>query len=187
MSFDKELLGQAAALLDACRARGAKIVTAESCTGGLIAGALTAIPGSSDVVERGFVVYSNQAKEEELDVDPALIARFGAVSEDVARAMAEGALARAPAELSLACTGIAGPGGGSAKKPVGRVHIAVAKRGGGTAHRQMDYGDAGREAVRMATVRDALALAAAVLGGGQSGVSEPRKAGTPRRRASRGA
>jgi nicotinamide-nucleotide amidase len=164
MNFDADLVRRAALLLDACRARGTKIVTAESCTGGLIAGALTAIAGSSDVVERGFVTYSNLAKEQELGVDPALIARFGAVSEDVARAMAAGALARAPAELSLACTGIAGPGGGGAKKPVGRVHIAVARRDGETAHRQMDFGDIGREAVRMAAVREALALAAAVLG-----------------------
>ena len=160
MSFKPGLLRQAAALLDACRERREMIVTAESCTGGLIAGVLTAIAGSSAVVERGFVVYSNRAKAEDLGVDPALIVRFGAVSEAVARAMAEGALGRAPAGLAIACTGIAGPGGGSPGKPVGLVHIAVARAHGQTAHRRMDYGDIGREEARLAAVRDALALAA---------------------------
>jgi nicotinamide-nucleotide amidase len=169
MSFDAALLKQAADLLAACRARGEMIVTAESCTGGLIAGVLTAIAGSSDVVERGFVVYSNRAKEENLGVDPAVIARSGAVSEAVARAMAEGALTRAPAGLAIACTGVAGPGGGSKAKPVGRVHIAVARSDGPTAHRRMDYGDIGRDEVRIATVRDALALAAKALGAKSGG------------------
>ena len=182
MSFDTELLKQAADLLAACRARGDMIVTAESCTGGLIAGALTAVAGSSDVVERGFVVYSNRAKEENLGVDPALIIRFGSVSEAVARAMAEGALTKAPASLSIACTGIAGPGGGSKQKPVGLVHIAVALSGGKTAHRRMDYGDIGREEVRIATVRDALALAAKAVkikNGGRKAASGNRAAKAP--------
>ncbi len=184
MSFKPGLLRQAAALLDACRERREMIVTAESCTGGLIAGVLTAIAGSSAVVERGFVVYSNRAKAEDLGVDPALIAHFGAVSEAVARAMAKGALNRAQAGLALSCTGIAGPGGGSAAKPVGRVHIAVARRNGETAHRQIDYGDIGREAVRLATVRDALALAAAALGikgGGRKAAAATPAAKAPAR------
>jgi nicotinamide-nucleotide amidase len=162
--FDRDLLARAEALLAAARARGLKVATAESCTGGLIAGALTAIAGSSDVIERGFVTYSNAAKSEDLGVPAALIASHGAVSEAVARAMAEGALTRSQADLAIACTGIAGPGGGRPGKPVGRVHIAVARRGGPTRHEQKDYGAIGRAEVRLATVRDALAMALEVIG-----------------------
>ncbi len=156
--FDEALRDSATTLLAAARSRGWHIATAESCTGGLIAGCLTAIPGSSDVVLCGFVTYDNASKTRMLGVPPSLLERDGAVSESVARAMAEGACANSPAELSLACTGIAGPGGGSPGKPVGRVHIAVAAEGA-VRHLMRDYGDCGRDAVRAATVADALALA----------------------------
>lgn len=156
--FPEDLQSRASALLAAARGRGWHIATAESCTGGLIAGCLTAIAGSSDVVLCGFVTYDNDAKSRMLGVPAALIARDGAVSETVARAMAEGALRNSPADLSLACTGIAGPGGGSPGKPVGLVHIAVAAPGG-TRHRRCEYGDRGRDAVRAATIADVLDLA----------------------------
>ena len=123
------------AVLDACRARGWHVATAESCTGGLVAAALTAIAGSSDVVERGFVTYSNEAKSELLGVPPATIAAHGAVSAETAAAMAEGAVARAPVDLAVSITGVAGPGGGSAEKPVGLVYFGVARRGRSCPHR----------------------------------------------------
>jgi nicotinamide-nucleotide amidase len=157
--FPADLRAAATALLETCRAAGLHIVTAESCTGGLIAALLTEIPGSSDVVDRGMVVYSNGAKAAQLGVPPALIEAHGAVSEDVARAMAEGALRHADAELSIAVTGVAGPGGGTAAKPVGLVHLASARAGRPTRHeRQVFAGD--RAAVRMATVVCALRLLA---------------------------
>jgi len=154
----------AAALLDRYRAAGLTLATAESCTGGLIAAVLTEIAGSSDVVDRGFVTYSNAAKSELLGVDPALIAAHGAVSEPVARAMAEGALARSAADRAVAVTGVAGPGGGSAEKPVGLVHLAVAVRGGPTLHRAERYGDRGRAGVRLATVATAFEMLGESLG-----------------------
>jgi nicotinamide-nucleotide amidase len=141
--------------LAALRAAGLKAATAESCTGGLVAGALTDIPGSSDVVERGFVVYSNAAKTELLGVPETLIADLGAVSEPVARAMAEGALAASQADVAVAITGIAGPGGADAK-PEGLVHFACARRGRPTVDRRREYGPRGRAAVRFASVDDAL-------------------------------
>ncbi len=125
-----DIARKAAEVLDACRAAGLMVATAESCTGGLVAAALTALPGSSEMMERGFVTYSNAAKTEMLGVPAALIERDGAVSEAVARAMAEGALHRSAAALAVAVTGIAGPGGGSAAKPVGLVWFACARRGG---------------------------------------------------------
>jgi nicotinamide-nucleotide amidase len=135
-------------------------VTAESCTGGLVAATLTAIAGSSDVVERGFVTYSNEAKAEMLGVDPAVIAAVGAVSAEVARAMAEGALARSPAELALSVTGIAGPGGATAAKPVGLVFLGAQRRGAAAmVERHVFPGD--RAAVRAATVAAAFRLARA--------------------------
>jgi nicotinamide-nucleotide amidase len=155
--IDDAILAQAEAVLAALRARGRMLATAESCTGGLIAASLTAIAGSSDVVDRGFVTYSNAAKHEMLGVDTALIAAHGAVSEPVARAMAEGALKRSRADVTVAVTGVAGPGGGSAEKPVGLVWFARATRDGGTqSERQVFPGD--RAAVRAATVRRALEL-----------------------------
>lgn len=149
MSFPAtdEMTESAAAVLESCRLRGLALAMAESCTGGLVTAALTAVPGSSDVVERSFVTYSNRAKTEMLGVPDSLLAAHGAVSEPVARAMAEGALARSAAGLAGAVTGIAGPGGGSEAKPVGLVHMAVARQGIPTRHRREIFpGD--RDAVR---------------------------------------
>jgi nicotinamide-nucleotide amidase len=154
---------RAAALVDALRRAGWMMATAESCTGGLVAGLMTEIAGSSDVVDRGFVTYSNAAKADLLGVPADLLAAHGAVSEPVARAMAEGALARSVAEVAVSITGIAGPGGGSAEKPVGLVHFALARRGGPTVHVERRFGDRGRGAVRLAAVAEALGLVEASL------------------------
>ena len=156
--FPKDLTEQASALLQSCRKAGVTVATAESCTGGLIAGCLTEIAGSSDVVDRAFVTYSNEAKNVMLDVPMRLIERHGAVSESVARTMAEGALAHSFAVLSVAVTGVAGPGGGTAEKPIGLVHLACANRGGETRHREERYGDLGRSAIREATIRTAMEM-----------------------------
>ena len=161
--FSTALTDQAAQLLAAARAKGLKIVTAESCTGGLIAGLLTDIAGSSDVFERGFVTSSNPAKEEMLGVPAATLRQHGAVSQSVARAMAEGAIRQSGASLSVAVTGIAGPGGGSDEKPVGLVHIAAALAGAATLHRECRFGDIGRSDVRLKTVAAALALLAELV------------------------
>ena len=156
--IDPALLAEAEALLALYRARGLRLATAESCTGGLIAATLTAIAGSSDVVERGFVTYSNEAKAEMLGVPVPLLASAGAVSAEVARAMVEGALARSPADVALSVTGIAGPGGATPSKPVGLVFLGVQRRGGATdVERHVFPGD--RAAVREASVARALALA----------------------------
>ena len=157
------LAARAEALLERFRARKARIATAESCTGGLIAAALTEVPGASDVVDRGFVTYSNEAKRELLAVPAELIEAHGAVSEPVARAMAEGALARSEAEVAVAVTGVAGPGGGSAAKPVGLVHFAAARRSGPTRHLERRFGDLGRRRIRILAVEAALALAEEAL------------------------
>src|SRR5262245_31113547 len=156
--FPSDLITDAERLLAEARKRQVKIATAESCTGGLIAAALTEIPGSSDVVERGFVTYSNAAKVGMLGVDYGLIRRHGAVSAEVAEAMAEGALRCSAADLAVAVTGIAGPGGGTAEKPVGLVYLAVAPASAGASVRACRFGDIGRTAIRLATVREALAL-----------------------------
>ncbi|MBL9058771.1 MAG: CinA family protein [Mangrovicoccus sp.] len=148
----------AADLLALARTRGAMIATAESCTGGLISGALTEVPGSSDVFDRGFVTYSNAAKQDMLGVRAETLAAHGAVSEPVAREMAEGALARSAATLAVAVTGIAGPGGGTAEKPEGRVCFGLARSGAPTLTETVDFGAIGRGPVRAATVRHALAL-----------------------------
>ncbi|SOC38809.1 nicotinamide-nucleotide amidase [Rhizobium subbaraonis] len=132
--------------------------TAESCTGGLIAAALTEIAGSSAVVDRGFVTYSNDAKMQLLKVSEETLAAHGAVSRQTAIEMVEGALTASRADVAVAVTGIAGPGGGSAEKPVGLVHIAAANRNGATLHREMRYGDIGRQAIRLATVLTALEM-----------------------------
>jgi nicotinamide-nucleotide amidase len=162
---DADREAHARAVLEACRAAGLMVATAESCTGGMVAAALTDIPGSSDVVERGFVTYSNAAKTELLGVPGALIAAHGAVSEPVARAMAEGALAASPADLAVAVTGIAGPGGGTPTKPEGLVHFACARRGGATEHARVEFGAIGRAAVRAASVRKALDMLADAAAG----------------------
>jgi nicotinamide-nucleotide amidase len=155
---DAEIRAAATRVLDAGRSRGLKIATAESGTGGLVAGALTDIAGSSDVVERGFVTYSNEAKVEMLGVDEATLAAHGAVSQETAEAMAIGAIRRSIADLAVAITGIAGPGGGSAEKPVGLVHLAAASRDGRHAHREERFGDIGRAKVRRRAVLVALQM-----------------------------
>jgi nicotinamide-nucleotide amidase len=156
--FPHETLMAARLLLGEAEERKLRLVTAESCTGGLIAGALTEIPGSSAVVERGFIVYSNRAKEELLGVPGDLIADAGAVSEAVARAMAEGALRESNAHISVAVTGVAGPGGGTAFKPVGLVHIACARENHAIRHQMLRLGDIGRTEIRLHTVNAAIAL-----------------------------
>lgn len=148
----------ARAVLAAAEAAGLTVALAESCTGGMVAAALTDIPGSSAVVERGFVTYSNRAKAEMLGIDPELIATHGAVSAEVARAMAEGALAHSPADLAVAITGIAGPGGATATKPEGLVHFASARRDRPTLTEAVEYGAQGRAAVRTASALKALEL-----------------------------
>jgi nicotinamide-nucleotide amidase len=140
------------------KAKALKIATAESCTGGLVAAAITAIPGASAVLERGFVTYSNEAKTEMLGVPAELIERRGAVSQEVALAMVEGALKNSRADIAVAVTGVAGPDGGSEQKPVGLVHIAAAKRGGPRLHEERRFGDIGRNEVQAESAVAALAL-----------------------------
>ncbi len=156
--FSDELIRTAETLLAALRERKLMLATAESCTGGLIAGVLTEIAGSSDVVERGFVTYSNEAKMELIGVPAAMIAAHGAVSKEVALAMAAGALAHSRADITVAVTGVAGPGGGSAAKPVGLVHLAAERRGRPPMHRECRFGEIGRHGIRMATVAVALEM-----------------------------
>lgn len=153
----------AIAVLEACRKAGVMLATAESCTGGMIAAALTDIAGSSDVVDRGFVTYSNDAKAEMIGVPADMIVTFGAVSKQVAIAMAEGAIRHSRAGVSIAVTGIAGPGGGSPEKPVGLVHIASAVKDHPTMHLECRFGDQGRAAIRHATVITALELVLSAL------------------------
>jgi nicotinamide-nucleotide amidase len=160
--FPPALLAQAERLLADARAKGLRIATAESCTGGLIAGLLTEIPGSSDVFERGFVTYSNESKEESLGVPHDQIIAHGAVSADVARAMVLGALKRAAADIAVSVTGIAGPGGGTAQKPVGLVYLAAAY-GEHIIARECRFGDIGRGEVRLKSVETALEMLAALL------------------------
>ena len=155
--FSPALLARAEKLLANARAKGLKIATAESCTGGLIAGLLTEIAGSSDVFERGFVTYSNEAKQELLEVPHELLARYGAVSAEVARAMALGALKHAHADMAVAVTGVAGPTGGTTEKPVGLVYLAAA-RGGRIIARECRFGEIGRHEVRLASAEVALEL-----------------------------
>jgi len=162
--IDADTYARAEAVLAAFRAKGWTLATAESCTGGLVAGALTAVPGSSDVVDRGFVTYSNAAKTALLGVPEATLATHGAVSEATARAMAEGARSAAGVDAAVAITGVAGPGGGSAEKPVGLVHFACARRDGRVVHLERRYGDPGRAEIRHAAVLDALGLLADAAG-----------------------
>lgn len=156
--IDAEVQAAARRIIETCTARGLTIATAESCTGGLVAGALTEIAGSSAVVLCGFVTYSNEAKQRMLGVPVEMLAAHGAVSRPTAEAMAEGALANSLAALSVAITGIAGPGGGSAEKPVGLVHFAAGARAGARLARERRYGEIGRAAVRHASVLEALAM-----------------------------
>ncbi len=156
--FSQEIINRAESLIASCRAAGLTIATAESCTGGLLAALLTAIPGSSEVFDRGFVTYSNAAKIECLGVSPKILERFGAVSRETALAMAAGALAHSKAAIALSITGIAGPGGGTAQKPVGLVHFGLAKRSGAVTAAEHRFGDLGRDAVRSAAIATALDL-----------------------------
>lgn len=156
--FPPELFDEAKKLLAELQRHALLIATAESCTGGLLAGLLTEVPGASGMVERGFVTYSNAAKTELLGVDAALIERYGAVSEEVARAMAEGALDKTPAHVAVSVTGIAGPDGGSPERPVGLVYLAVASKGQATRTRECRFGDIGRRDIRLKSVREAISL-----------------------------
>lgn len=161
--FPADIITLAEAVVAASRRSGLMVATAESCTGGLVAGAITAVPGSSEALERGFVTYSNAAKASMLGVAPDLIEVHGAVSEPVARAMAQDAAAMSGAEVAVAVTGVAGPGGGSLEKPVGLVHFAAAGPQG-TIHQARHFGDIGRDAVRTASVRVALEMLLERLG-----------------------
>jgi nicotinamide-nucleotide amidase len=152
-------------VLDLCRARGLRIATAESCTGGLVAAALTEIAGSSDVVDCGFVTYSNEAKQKMLGVPARVLKRYGAVSAETAAAMAKGALKNSPGDLAVAITGIAGPGGGSKQKPVGLVYFAAASRDGRRLARARRFGKIGRARVRLRSVGQALDMLAALAQG----------------------
>ena len=162
--FDAELTARAKALVEMFITRGLTLATAESCTGGLVAGLITEIAGSSAVLDRGFVVYSNEAKTGMLGVSLQTLGAFGAVSEQTARELVEGALARSRADIAVSVTGVAGPGGGSAQKPVGLVHFACARRGGALAHVERRFGDIGRSAVRRASIAQALDLLEAAAG-----------------------
>ena len=154
----QELMQAARALLDLCRSKRLILAAAESCTGGLLAATLTEIPGSSDVFERGFITYSNEAKRAMLGVTPMTLAKHGAVSRETAEAMATGVLAHAPVDLAVSITGIAGPGGAVPGKPVGLVYLAAASRSGRLIAHERQYGDIGRAQVRRACVIEALAM-----------------------------
>ena len=159
MMFNSELSEAASKLLTQCRLKKFRLSTVESCTGGLVSGLLTSVAGSSDVFEAGFTTYSNDAKLRLIGVSAELVRRHGAVSECVARAMAELTLSAVPqSDIALSVTGIAGPGGGSTAKPVGLVHVAAARRGLPTIHRELKLGDIGREAIRLRSVRVAIEL-----------------------------
>ena len=160
--YPADIEAMAARIISAFGARRLTLATAESCTGGLIIGALTEIAGSSTVVDRGFITYSNQAKIDLLGVRAETLERYGAVSRQTALEMVEGALSRSGCDVAVAVTGIAGPGGGSAEKPVGLVHLAAGARAGTVLHREMRYGDGGRAEIRLATVRTALEMLAEV-------------------------
>ena len=159
---DAQTQAAAIALLDICKARKLMVATAESCTGGLVAGALTDIAGSSAVVDRGFVTYTNEAKEQMLGVPAETLRAHGAVSKATAEAMADGVLKHSPADLAVSITGIAGPGGGTPEKPVGLVHLAAATRSGRLIQRERRFGEIGRAEVRRLSVLEALAILTAL-------------------------
>jgi nicotinamide-nucleotide amidase len=156
--FSEPFKSRAVDLVAACRVSRLTVATAESCTGGLLAALITAVPGASDVFERGFITYSNAAKIESLGVAPRILEEFGAVSAEAARAMATGALAHSRAGVALSITGIAGPGGGSIQKPVGLVHFGLARRGGEVISAEKRFGNLGRDAVRAAALVAAIDL-----------------------------
>jgi nicotinamide-nucleotide amidase len=161
-AFPDDVLALASAIIVDFTRRGLMVATAESCTGGLIAGALTEIPGSSAVFDRGYVTYTDMAKVEMLGVQQDTLASFGAVSQETAKQMVHGALFRSRADLAVAVTGVAGPSGGSAEKPVGLVHLAAKSRLGMLIQREMRYGDIGRDGIRLATVLTALEMLQAI-------------------------
>ena len=179
------------ALLDLCRGRKLTIATAESCTGGLVAAALTEIPGSSDVIDRGFVTYSNDAKRAMLGVKASTLESFGAVSKETAMQMAVGALEEADVDLAVSITGLAGPGGATPGKPVGLVHFAVAARDGRIVHKECRFGAIGRSQVRARSVLEALRMLTELARGPKppakksavAGLAQPRVARSPRRTA----
>jgi nicotinamide-nucleotide amidase len=156
--FPASLIDSASRLLGICRDKGLRLATAESCTGGLVGALLTSIPGSSAVYERGFITYTNEAKQELLGVDAAALRNFGAVSSIVAKQMAIGALDRSRADCAVSITGIAGPGGGSEEKPVGLVWFGIATRDGAASAVERRFGDLGRDRVRIASVATAIEL-----------------------------
>src|SRR6201986_877495 len=165
----------ARSLLDLCRSRRLTIATAESCTGGPVAAALTDIPGSSDAIDRGFVTYFNDAKRAMLGVEASTLATFGAVSKETATQMAVGALERAGVDLAVSITGIAGPGGATPGKPVGLVHFAAAARDGRIIHRECRFGAIGRTAVRLRSVVEAVPLLMELARGPQA-AAKPQRA-----------
>src|SRR5262252_7898204 len=177
--LEQELKEQARALLDLCRGKRLKLAAAESCTGGLLAATLTDIPGSSDVFERGFITYSNEAKEAMLGVPSVTLQSHGAVSRETAEAMARGVLAHAPVDLAVSITGIAGPGGAVPGKPVGLVHLAAASRDGRIVHRECRFGGIGRTAVRQRSVVEALRMLMELARGPQA---KPRRQSVSRLR-----
>lgn len=156
--LDDDIVEAAKRLLDVCRRKNLTVATAESCTAGLVAGTLTEIPGTSSMLDRGFVTYSNQAKQDMLGVSAATLARHGAVSRETAEEMARGALAHAPVDLTVSVTGIAGPDGGSADKPVGLVHFAAASRSGKLVHAEKRFGAIGRTDIRKQSVLQAFRM-----------------------------
>lgn len=158
-----QLIGQAAALLERCKVAGLKLAAAESCTGGLIMACLTEVPGSSAIVDCGFVTYSNEAKSDLLGVPADMIREHGAVSEEVARSMAAGALKHSLADIAVSVTGIAGPDGGTPEKPVGLVHIAAARKDGRVEHKRCLFGDVGRAGIRHRSVAQAFKLIEALI------------------------
>ena len=160
--FPLEINSKASSILKVCKQKSVTIITAESCTGGLIAGCLTEIPGSSNVIEGGFVTYSNQAKVSMLSVKLEQLDQYGAVSEEVARSMAEGALGSSKADIAVACTGVAGPGGATNTKPVGLVHLSCALRKHPTLYKRYNFSGE-RSTIRLATVKAAFGLIEAQL------------------------
>jgi nicotinamide-nucleotide amidase len=156
--LDDDIIAAAKKLLDICRRKKLTIATAESCTGGLVAGTLTEVPGVSSMLDRGFITYSNEAKQEMLGVPAATLDAHGAVSRETAEAMAKGALAHAPVDLAVSVTGVAGPDGGSDEKPVGLVHLAAASRSGQLSHAEKRFGNPGRPEIRKRSVLQAFMM-----------------------------
>ncbi len=156
--LDDDIVAAGERLLEICRRKKLTVATAESCTGGLVAGMLTEIPGVSSMLDRGFITYSNQAKQDMLGVPAATLEAHGAVSRETAEAMAKGALAHAPVDLAVSVTGVAGPDGGSDEKPVGLVHFAAASRSGQLNHVEKEFGNPSRAEIRKRSVLQAIVM-----------------------------